>query len=228
MPIVEGDMTISKIVVVIPAHNEEDLLESCLVSVRTAALHSSVPVDTIVVADSCTDRTAEIAARFGQVLQVAHRNVGAARRAGFRAVKGPHSIWMATTDADSVVPNDWLSSHMMHAEAGVELLAGTVQVTNWGAFPAEVQRDYERRYRMALPSTRIHGCNLGFDGRRYVSIGEFAPLALHEDVDLVHRFVEAGARVVWSDESPVVTSSRRTSRAPGGFATHLTSLEVVR
>lgn len=219
-------MTIDKIVVVIPAHNEEDLLESCLVSVQTAAQRSGMPVEIIVVADSCTDGSAKIAARYGRVLKVANRNVGAARHAGFRTIQRPHSAWMATTDADSVVPSDWLSRHMAHAAAGVELFAGTVHVTDWETYPAQVRHSYEHRYRTAHPSTRIHGCNLGFLGRRYASVGGFAPMALHEDVDLVRRFVESGARVVWGDESPVVTSARRTSRASGGFAAHLASLEA--
>ncbi len=220
--------TIASIAIVVPAHNEETLLESSLISIHAAAERAPLPVEVIVVADQCTDRTAEIAAQFGPVVQIADRNVGAARRAGFRAVTSPHTAWMVTTDADSVVPVDWLTDQMTYARAGVELVAGTVRVVDWDTYSSRTRFAYERRYRTVDPSTRIHGCNLSFLGSRYLSVGGFAPLALHEDVDLVHRFVRAGAHVVWSDRSPVVTSGRRKSRADGGFAAHLSSLDLAR
>ena len=219
-------LTVAKISTVVPAHNEEELLEACLISIQAAAKYSPLPVEVVVVADECVDRTAKMAARYGQVIEVAHRNVGAARQSGFRATTRPNDAWMATTDADSTVPIDWFAHQVARAELGVELLAGTVHVTNWETYSKQLQHDYEHRYQMAHPTTRIHGCNLGFLGRRYLSVGGFAPLAVREDVDLVTRFVRAGAYVVWSDESPVVTSARRTSRAAGGFAAHLTGLEL--
>lgn len=50
------------ITVVVPAHNEEDLIERC---VRSCWEQTHRPDEVIVVADSCTDRTAEVAARAG-------------------------------------------------------------------------------------------------------------------------------------------------------------------
>ncbi len=53
---------IAAVGVVIPAHDEEDLLPSCLDAVRLAAAPlAGVPVHVIVVADACTDRTAALA-----------------------------------------------------------------------------------------------------------------------------------------------------------------------
>ena len=108
---------IEAIGVVIPAHNEEDLLPGCLAAVRQAAQRvAPVPVQLIVVADACTDRTAEHAARAGaSVLRIGARCVGAARAAGMRQALSrawhldPGSLWLATTDADTLVPRGWLS-----------------------------------------------------------------------------------------------------------------------
>ncbi|MFI5066155.1 MAG: hypothetical protein ACHP9Z_19565 [Streptosporangiales bacterium] len=47
--------------VVIPAHDEADLLPSCLAAVRLAAgTLAPVPVHLVVVADACTDQTAAL------------------------------------------------------------------------------------------------------------------------------------------------------------------------
>ena len=51
---------IKAIGVVVPAHNEEDLLPACLTAVRQAArVLAGMPVHLVVVADACTDRTAD-------------------------------------------------------------------------------------------------------------------------------------------------------------------------
>ena len=98
--------------VVIPAHNEEDLLPSCLAAIRQAIrVLPQIPVHLVVVADACTDRTADHAQQGGAaVLEIQARRVGAARRAGMREVLSrtrhldPGAVWLATTDADTLVP----------------------------------------------------------------------------------------------------------------------------
>ena len=42
---------------------------------------------------------------------------------------------------------------------------------------------------------------------------------------VVRRAQEAGLTVAWSTAAPVMTSARRTARAPGGFAGHLAATE---
>ena len=52
--------------VIVPAHDEQDLLPSCLASVRRAAQAlRGMPVHLVVVADACRDRTARVARRGG-------------------------------------------------------------------------------------------------------------------------------------------------------------------
>ena len=48
--------------VVVPAHNEEDLLPACLAALQKAAGQARIPVHLLVVADDCTDGTAAVAA----------------------------------------------------------------------------------------------------------------------------------------------------------------------
>lgn len=93
--------------VVIPAHNEEQYIGRCLAAVKKAA-EAVRPCQTeiIVVANRCTDRTAEIAAEYGAVvLRNDDKCISSIRNTGVRAAKG--SI-IATVDADTLMPESTL------------------------------------------------------------------------------------------------------------------------
>ena len=101
--------------VVVPAHNEQELLPGCLAGLAAAAAAVPVPVEMLVVLDSCTDASPAAAGKV-PTMTVDERNVGAARRSGFgrllhsRPAGVPDSqTWLATTDADTVVPPNWLT-----------------------------------------------------------------------------------------------------------------------
>jgi len=103
--------TIEAVGVVVPAHNEETLLPACLMALRRAVSAVGVPVQVLVVADTCTDQTAVTARACGaSVISIRARNVGAARAAGMTellrltAGRDPAAIWLATTDAPAGSP----------------------------------------------------------------------------------------------------------------------------
>ena len=222
---------VTGVAVVVPAHQEAELVEGCLRSLRSAARSSHVPVTVTVVADACTDATARLARRHASVVHVAARNVGVARGAGVReAVRrwSPHrrpGLWIATTDADSTVPADWITAQLDLARRGSELVAGRIVVTDWDDRPAAVDAAHRARYRDGPAHGHVHGANLGVALRLYTALGGFAPRPTGEDVDLVERAEAAGAAVTWSTSSPVHTSARRDGRAPAGFSDHLDALE---
>lgn len=219
-------MRVEHITVVVPAHDEETLLSRCLDGVRTAARAVPVPVTTVVVLDGCTDDSEAVArAADVEVVVLGARNVGAARRAGFDSVAARPHQWFATTDADSLVPEHWLSSQLQHASRGAQLVAGTVTVSDWSGWPDHVRSRYGGAYRSGTAHGHVHGASLGFSANLYRAVGGFAALPAHEDVDLVQRMVERGAHVVWSIDAPVETSARADARAPQGFATYLAGLQ---
>lgn len=215
---------ITSVAVVVPAHDEATTLPACLASLRRAAQRSPVPVRLIVVADACADATVSVARRGGAgVVEIGARNVGAARAAGLRqaiATAGtePARIWLATTDADSTVPPDWLSAHLRYAALGWEAVLGTVKVADWSARPPHLPDVYLRRYGVWNGEhPHVHGANLGFGAAAYLAAGGFPPLRTSEDHALVHAIVACGRRVLRTSDLPVVTSARRTARAPRGF-----------
>jgi glycosyltransferase involved in cell wall biosynthesis len=221
--------------VVVPAHDEEDLLPSCLASLRRAALAvRGMPVDLVVVADACRDRTAEVARRDGAaVITTCARSVGTARAAGIsEALRrtchlDPAEVWLAVTDADTVVPPSWLGQQLWYAEEGWDAVAGTVAVRDWSGHPPGVRALFTERYGAGDgPHPHVHGANLGFRASAYLAAGGFPGLPTAEDHALVTALAAAGSRVLRTRSVTVITSSRRLARAPQGFAGYLAALEA--
>ena len=151
-----------------------------------------------------------------------------ARAAGFAEVlrreagRPTTDIWLATTDADSAVPADWLAVQLELARGGAQAVAGTVQVRDWSQQPPAARARFDRTY--GVPGDghlHVHGANLGISAEAYVDAGGVPPLALAEDHALVDTLRARGSRLVATGRIPVVTSGRRESRTVGGFADHL-------
>lgn len=88
--------------VVVPAFNEESLVSQCLVSLGNQRYRDFE----IIVAAGGDDNTSAIARSFGAVVVSQDREgVAKARQNGFNAAKGEI---IASTDADTIVPENWL------------------------------------------------------------------------------------------------------------------------
>ncbi|GAA3422465.1 glycosyltransferase [Streptosporangium vulgare] len=249
--------------VVVPARDEEELLPACLASLDLAGrMIPGVAVHLIVVADTCGDRTASIAARAGAtVVEGTMTNVGQARLAGtqvlLRRTRGldPATVWVATTDADTLVPPCWLGRQLRHAAQGWEAIVGTVTVTDWSGYPSWCRTAYAEGYTAGTETSdteaigvkangenggnaacqertgdarwhpHVHGANLGLTAAAYLAVGGFSALPTGEDDALVRALESAGRRVLRTTGVSVVTSARRDPRAPDGFGHFLARLE---
>ena len=226
--------------VVVPAHDEEELLPACLAGLAEAAAMATAErpglrVRIVVAADACGDGTVAVAERAGaEVVSLTARNVGLARAAGLDALLRPGSpgeppapgtLWLATTDADSVVPANWLSGQLRQAEAGWDAVVGTVTVTNWTGYADTAVREFARRYGTWQDwHPHVHGANLGFTAAAYQAVGGFPALRTGEDRALVRSFQASGFRVLRSAAVSVITSARARYRAPAGFGHDLATL----
>jgi glycosyltransferase involved in cell wall biosynthesis len=218
--------------VVVPAHNEETLLPACLRALRRAARQASVPVYVLVAADSCTDRTVTVARACGaRVIRISARSVGAARAAGMtellRLTAGadPTATWLATTDADTVVPPSWLQRHVGHADQGWDVVLGTVTVADWSEHPPHVSAAFAARYETGdRPHPHVHGANIGIRASAYLAAGGFRSLPTAEDHALLAAAAEVGCSVLSASDVAVATSARRHARAPHGFSHLLRTL----
>lgn len=220
VPIAPGP-PISAFVVVVPAHNEVEMLPAAIESIEVAAREVLAPVRIVVVLDACSDGTSTVIPDGIEVRVISERNVGAARQDGFVEETVARDIWFATTDADSQVPRNWLSLQADLAVSGADAVAGTISVDDWSAWPPDAASDFAALYTDRDGHRHVHGANLGVRSSVYRDVGGFAGLVEHEDVDLVERIVASGAHIVWSAQAPVATSTRRSGRTPGGFSAEL-------
>lgn len=226
----------AEIVVVIPAHNEEVLMRRCLSHVMAARQHmletesNHRSVRIVVVLDACTDNTAALVAAFPgiEVVVVRHHRVGSARRAGAEHAIGgrdPSSVWLASTDADSAVPREWLTAMLQYAASGLDLVLGTVLLDI--QTPNAIVEAWRLRYRQTHGHRHIHGANLGIRGDAYRLLGGWPEVTSDEDVQLVRWAESAGLRIARAGNLAVVTSGRSSARAPRGFASYLDRLAAI-
>ncbi len=222
------------VLVVVPARDEEELLGRCLRAVGRARRElgrrrPGVRSSTVVVLDSCADGSAAVAAAHDcTALEVRLASVGAARAAGVasgRAAIGrpPHRVWVASTDADSEVPPDWLTAQVARAERGADLVLGAVRPDPATASPA-VLAAWRARDRALDRRERVHGANLGARLSAYDRAGGFPRVPEHEDVRLVAALRRAGVREAAGPS--VLTSARSLGRVAGGFAGYLRGLSA--
>jgi len=221
--------------VIVPAHNEQDLLPGCLAALRRAARAlRGTPVHLVVVADACRDRTLQAARRGGaSVITISASSVGAARAAGARemlrraAHLNPADIWLATTDADTLVPPCWLRQQARYASQGWDAVVGTIRVVDWSGYPPGTRALFRRRYASGTgPHSHVHGANLGFRASAYLRAGGFPAVPTAEDHALVAALTAGGSRVLRTRALPVATSARREARAPHGFGHYLAELDA--
>ena len=219
--------------VVVPVRDEEELLPACLnaiahaVSALTRA-HPAIRTRIFVVLDACQDGSAQVVAERPGVSAVVSQagNVGVARALGvaaaadWAAASGEDSLWVANTDGDSVVPRHWLQAQVRMARRGRVLVVGTVRPRTDDLSADELAR-WRERHSDADGHEHVHGANLGFAWDAYESVGGFAPIPAHEDVELVGALRRAGVDWVATGQIPVTTSGRRVARANDGFARYL-------
>ncbi|MGH3857186.1 MAG: glycosyltransferase [Pseudonocardiaceae bacterium] len=217
---------VTRVGVVVPAHNEAELLPGCLAALRAATAAIDVPVHLLVVLDACIDHTTE-AAGDTEVLAVWERNVGAARRAGFAHLLrelGADRVWLASTDADTLVPTGWLADQLTHSHRGADAVAGMVSVADWSEHPPSTAKRFRRLHHHVIGHHHVHGANLGISARSYLAVDGFPALPADEDIALVTALKRTGHRVLHVADPPVITSARRHARATAGFADFLIHL----
>lgn len=241
---------IDTVAVVVPVHNEDQHLDRALSAVQAAAdqlarTRPEVTVRVMVVLDSCTDGSAEIAGRYVeadprfQILTVGLRSAGASRAAGIRTAvlgrprrhPGQRSTpvpwrgktWLANTDADSRVPPHWLVRQLEFADAGADAVLGSVEPDPVGMDP-DLLRRWLERHPFEENHPHIYGANFGVRASAYLAAGGFPKQQSHEDRTLVQGLRSLAFTVLATDSVRVLTSGRTQARAPQGFAAYLRSL----
>jgi len=224
-------------VIGIPARDEEALIGSSIDSVLASAgaLDGPGSVRLVVACDSCSDATPSIARAVArvdprvEVIEGDWRSAGSCRAAAIRhalrdagCAASLSDVWVATTDADTVVPAGWLASHAAHWSHGDHAVAGVVDLLEEHD---AVRAVFGRHYALGHDSHgHVHGANLGIRADAYLAVGGFPPVEVAEDHVLWHALRHAGYTCRSSVALRVATSARLAGRAVGGFADTLREL----
>jgi len=199
-----------RISVVIPAYNEEKYLTKTLASL-TALIRK--PDEVIVVDCSSTDRTAEIAQKFGaKVITREKKTVSYARQEGVNAASGDV---IAMTDSDTLVPPLWLTRIE-------QSLSGPGIVATCGCY---IVYDGKLLYRLFINTFNpimfwvislfkiyiVGGQNMAFWKKSVLTAGGF-PVDFQslEDLEIMRRLASVG-KVIYRTDNTVMSSGRRSN-----------------
>jgi len=227
------DCNIDHVIAVVPAHNEAASIARTIRRLTHAVAQTPRRTSSriVVVADGCTDRTAQISSTFDEVtiVESSPRCVGQARRLGTelalsRSDALPSRTWIVNTDADTLVPADWVSRQLAIASDGTRAVAGIVDIADASGQSGLAAR-FRNNYTLGDDGTHqhVHGANLGFRADAYLDAGGWRPLHTGEDHDLWDR-LRASGQTISTTSLRVTTSARLTGRAPNGFACDLSNL----
>jgi len=246
-------------IVAIPARNEEERIAACLraLSCQTGVDRKSLGV--VVFVNGSTDRTARVvqSVSCGAELDISLIEDSAIRRpdAGWarRMAMEASADWLArnaengiaefrriilTTDADTIVPPDWVVRNVCAIEAGAGAVAGAFDINprEKAQLPAMLRfrLDLEARYEALITELACRldpqphdpwprhaatsGASLAVDLEAYLAVGGMPALPVGEDRAFIDALVAAGRPVRHDPDIRVVTSGRLMGRAIGGLS----------
>jgi len=116
---------------IVPAWNEETVLGPTLDAIKRSARQLAVTSEMIVVDDSSTDQTADIAVEHGaRVVRVQHRQIAATRNAGARRAYGDVLFFV---DADTLITEPVVKAAIGSVERGA--VGGGCRFQFYGRIP---------------------------------------------------------------------------------------------
>ncbi|MDT0683424.1 glycosyltransferase [Roseicyclus sp. F158] len=224
----------TRAVAVIPARDEADRLPTALASLRREGLAA------LVVANGCTDATAELARAEGAAVietPALAGGVGAARAIGLDAALDRGARILFTIDADCTLAPGSVAA-VLRALDRADAVFGRVvpDATEFAVLPRLVRRhgaaedrcDCLRALIAALIARRpwdpfpAHGQSPGaliaWHASAYRAVGGIDPVASHEDRRMAAALIDHDLRVARPWDAVVVASCRLRGRAPGGMA----------
>jgi glycosyltransferase involved in cell wall biosynthesis len=193
---------IRTISVVIPAHNEERYLARTLEALKRQDYNW---FEIIVVANGCTDSTAEVArGRCNRLVTLSRKSLGVARNLGARLAKGELLLFL---DADTILEPNAL--RVIAQEFSKDHSAGTLKgrpdMERFGYRLVYGLKNFTHRFALHRGSAGVILCWK----RYFIHIGGFDEgLEVRENSELMQRLRRFG-KYKYIDKASAVTSMRR-------------------
>ncbi|MFH0749985.1 MAG: glycosyltransferase [Candidatus Gottesmanbacteria bacterium] len=198
-----------KISVVIPALNEEKLLPTTLASL---AKLDRKPDEIVVVDASSTDKTVEVAKNAGAiVITVPKGTIGFSRQRGIEHATGDV---IAFTDADAVLPHDWLNRVERALNTpGIVGYFGGFRVFDgppmYRFFINVIQPIVNRIMFFVFRMPMATGQNMAFYKKTAIAVGGIPTnFRMAEDIEIARRLMTAG-KIMLTQSEYVSASGRR-------------------
>ena len=235
-------------VVAIPVRDEAARIAPCLIALNRQIRRPDVVV---LMLNNCSDRTEQIARSMApglgfrlhlisQDLPSHQANAGHARRLAMQAAAtqaGPDGV-LLTTDADAVVPPDWVARNLAALRQGADVVCGraVIDPVEAAMIPAHLHADDAQECRLIdlldqlawsldpqphdppPRHTEASGASLAVWATPFRRIGGIPAAASGEDRAFVRALWMADARVRHDPVIQVTVSGRVVGRAEGGMA----------
>ena len=179
--------------IVIPSFNEEERIERCLASLAQQDFPRQ-EYEIIVVDGGSKDKTREIAEKYADLVFIqTSPKVGGARNDGALRARGEI---IATTDADTILPPDWLSRiRQDFLDPEVVMLYGPVK---------PIEATIKNQFYLFLANSFAHigyltgtilftlGCNSAFRAESFKKAGMYRVSDAGDDLEIAHRMRRIG------------------------------------
>jgi cellulose synthase/poly-beta-1,6-N-acetylglucosamine synthase-like glycosyltransferase len=213
-----------RLLVLVPAHNEASVLADCLSALKRAA-NDAGAVDVVVVADNCTDQTAEIATGLG-VRCLERRDIAAPGKPpalawALEQLAGLDYDALAVVDADTLVDPGFctalLAAGSWRGRAGQGRQRVRTLTRTWLTGLSELL--FEVRYGLALPlkaraalNSPLTGTGMVF-GRDVISPDVWRSFGPTEDIELYGRLTAAGTPIAYVGDAVVTVLNEAKLKA---------------
>jgi len=190
--------------IIIPAHNEEVAIANCLSSVRNQTF-SPEKYEVIVINNASTDKTKQIAKNFHvKIIDEPKKGYVYALRAGCEKAQGDI---IAITDADTIVPNDWIEKIYNTYKKDSDIVAVGGRTILKPSFPFAKLAEVFLNITAPLLNYLL-GYNFSIRKDIYEKSGGFRiDMNLNADTEFSMRLKKYG-KIVYLQNNPVITSSR--------------------
>ena len=259
-----------RVSIVIPVRNESENLPSLIHALAHQQNSKGYPLahslyEILLLANNCNDNTVEVACKLRNNYpslqfhiieahlphQQAH--VGKARQMAMdEAYRRLLSLGLkdriiASTDGDTIVAKDWISSLILEFDKGVDAVGG--RITTCRETEQSVSKEMSLYYLRSLAHaflavqleclidpqshdcwprhSQYFGANMALTARAYGQIGGLPLVKDGEDVALYKALRRIDAKIRHSPKVRVITSARQVGRATGGLAEHFKELSLI-
>ena len=197
--------------VVIPGFNEEKYARNVFSGLRS---QTSGNFEIIFVDGGSTDRTRDIAKRYGKVITERRKGISLARNIGARHAKGDIILF---TNADTKASKNLLGIYMdlfkdKRVVAATGPLVPLEKTTPFIRFGYWFASEILAKIAFSIGKPSISGSNLAVRKSAFKRCGGFDErLVTYEDLDLVLRLKRYG-EIRYADDAVVATSARRIAK----------------